>query len=202
MSNETGISGISLGIGTLLVPFRTLHAHFAPFGYSEPDFRDFLLALGCAPILTPTGEYLVHYFRFLLAIEVATSLGRPPFSKATPLTPSDINASWEGALAHLLASRKYHGLSNPPAIRATLTEVARSLLAQSTRILAALSKRARDRIREDGISPLRIEDPAAPSPFPSVPLGTVPILPLGEPHATLTPQSPDAPAPSTPGPLP
>lgn len=155
MPDSPLISGTQLGASTLLVTFDYLYNVFAPYGFTEIGFRNFLKALGNAAILMPDGRRLYHYFKFLLSIEIATELGAKDFQPAATRTakgdhrqfsttrrslPVDLpamSASLERAIGILLAARKYPGHSNPPAVTEALGAAAQAMIAQISRAQAA-----------------------------------------------------------------
>jgi hypothetical protein len=148
-ANDPAISGIQLGGGTFFVTLDSLYDHFAPFGFtSRYEFLEFLIALGNAPIRMPNGTYLIHWFKFLLTIENASSLGSPTFDTRArfdtqghavthAIDPRHLRDGLQNTLTLLLFSRKYATLTNPPAVRNMLNRVVEDLAASMSRVIAA-----------------------------------------------------------------
>lgn len=169
-ASRQGVTTITIGAGTHLVHFRDLYSRFAPFGYTESQFRKFLRALGCPCLVTPSGDAFVNLLAFQIAINAATRIGARDFyspgasSNAKPsphrtrtLSSDYVHSNFLELISELLCARKTDHALNTPAVRSAFHTAASRLAASLTRIAVAehvrASHRARTFARSDGVLP-------------------------------------------------
>lgn len=186
---QAGVTTITIGAGTHLVHFRDLYSRFAPFGYTQNQFRLFLRALGCPLLVTPTRERFVNLLSFQLAINAATRIGQKNFHSpgAYPndsrkdhpdavrtLSPAYVNDHFLDLISELLCARKTDHALNTTAVRSAFHDAATRLAASLTRIAAAehlrATRRARDfAVRSSVVPPFPDCQPTLPTDVSSTP---------------------------------